>query len=330
MMHRLTTARASCLIYGFARRQAARQKSAGRWLLPGNICEAVPLALMSADAPIEFIDIDVETLALNTDRVASSLDRHGPCAGIINIHPYGSSHGAAQRLRHLRQLIGSNSLLIDDRCLCVPSLEPTESEADLVLYSTGYGKVLDLGSGGYGFARDPLNIPVPEAPHDPAAERRLVSALQTAETRGQVCPMDEDEILRRSSDHWLPNTAGPDPVEQDKHVKSNLAPVLAHKRMINAIYREHLPEQACWPDPFQSWRFQISTHDSHALLEHIRAAGFFASSHYRGFEHAFGKFDLPETRRLQSKTVNLFNDKNIAEDQALALALHVRAFLEAH
>ncbi len=41
-------------------------------------------------------------------------------------------------------------LLIDDRCLCVPDLEPDlSSPAEVILYSTGYGKIVDLGFGGY-------------------------------------------------------------------------------------------------------------------------------------------------------------------------------------
>ena len=311
-----TAARAASLIYGVARWSTEQNSRKTCWLLPGNICEAVPLALISAGARIEFIDIDLQTCAIDLNLVETRLRGEKDIAGIVHAHPYGCLEHADEILTQLRILAAPDTLLIDDRCLCEPALEPPQSPADLVLYSTGHRKVLDLGGGGYAFATKDTEFPTPDLPCNRKAEAGLITALRQCEAQHKplTAPL-EQEIAS-----WLPNTPGSDWMELSAQICAHLPTALEHTQRINAIYRAALPETICWPEPYQNWRFQIQTDNSDELLHKIRSAGFFASAHYGGFEHAFGPFDLPNTRAMQSRTVNLFNDENIAEDKAVELA----------
>ena len=50
------------------------------------------------------------------------------------------------------KLIQPDSKIIDDKCLCLPNFdELINNNVDLVLYSTGYAKQIELGYGGYAY-----------------------------------------------------------------------------------------------------------------------------------------------------------------------------------
>jgi hypothetical protein len=48
-------------------------------------------------------------------------------------------------------------LIVDDRCLCTPEFE-VSSTADVVLFSTGYAKIVDLNFGGYAFVQENIRL----------------------------------------------------------------------------------------------------------------------------------------------------------------------------
>lgn len=51
--------------------------------------------------------------------------------------------------------------IIDDRCLCKPELEDVVPEkVDLVLFSTGYAKYVELSYGGFGITSNPISFEI--------------------------------------------------------------------------------------------------------------------------------------------------------------------------
>ena len=64
----------------------------GRILLPANICPIVPLTCRKAEREIELVDIDPETLALDTEDCLRRLEQApSRYAGVVFVHPYGAA-----------------------------------------------------------------------------------------------------------------------------------------------------------------------------------------------------------------------------------------------
>ena len=78
---------------------------------------------------------------------------------LIFVRPYGYISNESVFFKTIKQL-NENCLIIDDRCLCLPNFEQIEGQADLLLYSTGKKKPVDLGTGAIALVKQsyfPLN-----------------------------------------------------------------------------------------------------------------------------------------------------------------------------
>lgn len=125
----------------------------GRVLLPANVCTDVNDTIVAAGAIPVFADIDRITLCLDEQVM---MDQAPKMDAIIFVHTYGVEIELTPVFQKLKAL-NSRVLIIDDKCLCWPSFSADcTTEADLVLYSTGAKKQLDLGGGGYGIVRSRL------------------------------------------------------------------------------------------------------------------------------------------------------------------------------
>ena len=93
------------------------------FLLPLNICTEVFDIFLNLKLSVEFIDISNETLCMD---------------------------------ENLLYDIDKNIFIIDDRCLSNPEFEYdiNQSKADIVLYSTGYSKYIDIDFGGFGYVKE--------------------------------------------------------------------------------------------------------------------------------------------------------------------------------
>ena len=112
------------LLFNLARSNASR---GGIFLLPANICPAVPLALAAAARGFEFVDIDPVSLGIDWQGVRKrSLARGGPpVAALVYVRTYGADSDASQFFREVNAL-DKNVCLIDDRCLSPPESEPEQ------------------------------------------------------------------------------------------------------------------------------------------------------------------------------------------------------------
>lgn len=139
--------RASAILYLFLR----SLNSKGVFLLPANICPIVPITLMKANVQYEFIDINNKNYCIDFKKVKNKIKQTNKYKGLIFVHTYGIEKDFNNKFKELKE-IENNFIIIDDKSLCKPKFTLSDTiYADLILYSTGYGKMVDLGYGGYGF-----------------------------------------------------------------------------------------------------------------------------------------------------------------------------------
>src|SRR5688500_12645614 len=141
--------RASALLYSIL----TSQKESKPWLLPANICPIVAITFLKARVPFEFADISQETLHMDLQQVEDQIKRR-QFGGLLYAHTYGEPSTPTDFFNSIKSL-NPELLIIDDRCLCIPEFE-AQSSADVILYSTGNAKIVDLHFGGYALIRNGL------------------------------------------------------------------------------------------------------------------------------------------------------------------------------
>ena len=176
----ITAQRASTLIYGLA-----KGGDDGIWLIPANVCLAVPLAFHEAKVQFEFIDIDPITLCLDINLTIERLldEKRSSVAGVIYVRTYGFSPTPKQDLSKLKLSMKQEAVLIDDHCLCEPVVDEQNLQsygADVAIFSTGYSKVIDLGTGGYGVFFNNVNYVPPHIVPRPDAFDEIMQKYKAA------------------------------------------------------------------------------------------------------------------------------------------------------
>ncbi len=307
--------RASTLIYGIAK-GASRNKI---WLLPANVCPVVPLALVEAGVKFKFIDINPQTLCLDMNELKQKVVEYGltNIAGVIYIRTYGFAPTANQDLANLRDLLGKDIILVDDQCLSTPIVDWSETQAfgaDLVLFSTGYSKVIDLGFGGYGVFFNDLAYEPPSIEHDPEAYDALTKLYKAAINK--VDPIFANLDSNEFSSDWVPKDVGLSWNDLKEKIISKSPKVLSHKRAINKIYNESLCNFNPLNDGYQGWRFNIRVKNPRTVLSSLFEAGLFASDHYYPSSNLWGNNLAVNSLALHKSVINLFNDENYSIHKA--------------
>ena len=122
--------RASAVLFGFLK----SRKFEKPFLLPANVCPVVPLSMMKAGVDFEFVDID-ERHTMSADLALEKLS-DGAYSGLLFVHSYGL-HFDNKDFYSAIKCINPDIFIIDDRCLCKPSIEDKVPEdVNLSLFST--------------------------------------------------------------------------------------------------------------------------------------------------------------------------------------------------
>jgi dTDP-4-amino-4,6-dideoxygalactose transaminase len=295
--------RASTILYHVLR----SNESSGRWLLPANICPIVPLTFLKAGIAFEFADIDPRTLCLHERTVLTRIrDDPARYAGVLFVHTYGREQAVGPMIASVRST-APRVLVIDDRCLCDPTFEQPPSSADVVLFSTGYGKPVDVGAGGYAFLRERV-----------AYERRALPYV--AEDLARLMDAYKSDIAARlrvvdAPGDWL-DTSTPTTDFDDYRatVEQALATARAQRETIRRVYRSRLPASALLPEG--DWRVHLRVPDRDRLVQSIFDAGLFASTHYAPLTGIFAGGIAPVAEALHATVVNLFDDRHFSTEQA--------------
>jgi hypothetical protein len=320
-MRRLYESRASTILFHLLR-SAARGEP---WLLPANVCPIVPLTFLAAGTPFELVDIDRRTLCIDGGELLRRLAaRPAGYAGLLFVRTYGVDEDAEALLIAIKAAM-PRLLLVDDRCLCRPDFDARpDGAADVLLYSTGYAKTVDVGFGGFAQIKEEVAYrPSPRAYREEELERLTARYKRAIERR---------EPLREAAGDWLDTRPPALPFDEYRElIEGKVEASYEQKRRINAIYRAAVPAESRLDDRFQDWRFHLLVDDKQRLLDAIFAAGLFASSHYADLSPVFGAGSgpgaAPVAERLHRRVVNLFNDGYFNEEQARRAAELVRAHL---
>jgi len=278
------------------------------WLLPANICPIVPITFLKANIDFQLVDISAETLHMDLEQ-AESLMATRRFGGILYAHTYGESSTPETFFRHIKRLDESN-LIVDDRCLCVPDLQANPASlADVQLYSTGYAKFVDLGTGGYAFLEERVpNTPV-NLLFDAQAEAQLETLYKTAIRNRERFVYEESDWLQTNS--TLPSWS-----DYRMRVADELENSRAQRGKLNAVYESLLPSDVQFPSNFQNWRFNIRVRNKARILNAIFGAGLFASSHYASLAGIMTDGTCPDAEVLHDSVINLFNDHHFDEAKA--------------
>lgn len=305
----VTAYRASDIIY-----DVAAQAHPGIWIVPDNVCPAVPLALKFAGKDVRFVDIDPMTLCLDTDMVAE-LAKTEYIAGVVYVRTFGTDAFYDNDLAKLRKTL-PDAILIDDLCIGIPQTDTPKKDgvSDVILFSTGYGKILDLGGGAYAFFKHDLGFnPAENLLVRQTFEDLLV--MSSAATRtGDPIFADYDfsaaHVVQKEKLHsrtWL---------DLSQSIKSKLPDRLVHKAKLNAIYEKSLGRFSPLANDFQNWRYHIFVQNQSQTIDALFAAGLFASSHYAPVSKLWNIPPGVVSQRIAKKIINLFNDHHFTAKQA--------------
>jgi len=296
--------RASAILYNLLTARRDRRP----WLMPANICPIVPVTFFKARMPFEFVDISEITLNMDLDLTSEKLAA-GTYGGILYAHTYGEDStpneffsGAKMKQQDL--------LLVDDRCLCVPDLDPVPSNcADVMLYSTGYAKIAELKNGGYAFLKEGVPYAHAQVPYDPIQLYDLEKSYKSA--------IAAQKMYQYRESNWLDTSLNlPSWYYYRQQIERRLNETIAHRSELNRIYSASLPEEIQLPEKFQNWRFNLRVDHQSKILEAIFGAGLFASKHYADLTRIMATGEAPHASRLAGQVVNLFNDHHFSQAQA--------------
>lgn len=269
-MKRVTAYRANKVLYNFLMTNSIR----GKVLLPSNICHDVAEVLQYAGMSLHYVDIESNTLCADRDKVLSLVKG---VSLLLYVHTYGCDVPTNDFFIKVKS-VNPNIAIVDDRCLCVPELNVIDNNADLILFSTGEKKQVELKQGGIGYVADKWEYEEVPVPVDCECLDNLDWYL------------NQPELLSRQES------------------------VILHKKVINKIYQTLLPIEIQLPDNYNGWRFNIrvTREQRGKILDALFIEGLFASGHYKSLGD-----NCPIAEKLSAEVVNLFNDFYYSEEQAV-------------
>jgi hypothetical protein len=227
--------------------------------------------------------------------------------GLLYAHSYGDESTPGDFFDFAKST-DADLLIVDDRCLCVPGFNKSSS-ADLVLYSTGYAKIVELEFGGYAFLREDVDYQSTSLPFHPSYHAKLEEQYKSAiRERVRFEYNDTDWLM---TDYDMPAWH-----EYCQQIEIGLEKSLAHRKELNEIYSSRLPEEIQLPLQYQSWRFNVRVRNKAVILKAIFDGGLFASAHYASLAGIMSEGRAPVAEALADEVINLFNDHHFTPEMA--------------
>jgi dTDP-4-amino-4,6-dideoxygalactose transaminase len=303
-MQILQAPRASAILYHLLKSQADTRP----WLLPANICPIVPITFFKASISFELVDISAQTLHMDVEQAEAQI-RTRRFGGLLYAHTYGEA-STPNDFFHQIKSVDESILIVDDRCLCLPEVQPdAENLADVQLYSTGYAKILDLGLGGFAFVSEGVPYRSVHLPFEP-------QALDQVEEQYKQAIRDATAFSYEDCNWLQTNAVLPAWEEYRRHIEVELPFSMSQRSKLNTVYASRIPQELQLPDAYQSWRFNIRVENKPQILKAIFEAGLFASSHYASLAGIMADGRGPQAEALHNSVINLFNDHHFDEAKA--------------
>ena len=295
--------RASAVLYSFLKSKPFK----GPFLIPANVCPVVPLTMMKAGVDFEFVDID-ERHTMSEALALEMIDKKD-YEGLLFVHSYGKKFNN-EAFYTILKTRNPNLCIIDDKCLCKPELDgELAKNVNMVLYSTGYAKYVELSYGGYGVTKEPLT------------SQTELGYSEDKESEQQVyikeCFKNNKKYELPADYPWL--DCAPLKVDSDQYfciIKAKMDTVAAEKEKINKIYSENLPPEIQWGVDYSDWRFMVSVENRDDVLKAIFDAGLFAGTNFPSVAWMFKSIHCDNAENEAAHIINLFNDFRVNEEFA--------------
>jgi dTDP-4-amino-4,6-dideoxygalactose transaminase len=258
-------------------------------IVPANICSIVVEVILKSGLQPIFVDINEKfNFTIDRDDIVNLLDKNLEKTYIILLNcTYGIEEDFEDFIYHIKNKY--SVFVVIDKCLSIPNdfVKIQNSLADLILYSTGYAKVLEFADGGgLGFLR---------------VRHRLKQA--------------KFEFGRKT------NFGFNNPEEYLLVIDQNINHILKSKQKINEIYDAEIGFLKL-SNKHNYWRYNIIVQNPDLILQKIFAENLFASRHYIPVCKNKQRFD--GAWQLYDGVINLFNDHYITEDNAFMIAKIVK------
>jgi hypothetical protein len=285
----------------------------GKVLLPLNICPIVPSILLKLKVDFDFIDIDNKTLCMDEYETLEKLKIDSSISIIIFVHTFGIEINKDDFFKKIKK-INEEIFIIDDRCLMIPDfdIDIEENLSDLIIYSTGYSKYVDISWGGFAFLKNKYTYEKTSLEFNEKDLNDFSSQTQKA--------INTESFFHYKDTFWLgSNTSLYKKFDEYKSIIENKTRLMKRqKERLNKIYSENLPKDIFLGKEFNNWRFSILVKNKEELLDNIFKENLFASSHYKEVEFMFKKEYKKESnaRKIHKNIVNLFNDFRYDEEKA--------------
>jgi hypothetical protein len=275
------------------------------FLLPANTSPNIALTFLKTGIPFEFVDISPVTLHMDLELAAAQLDT-GKFGGLLYAHTFGETSTPVGFFAKYADML----TIIDDRHTCPPDAHPSlESSAQITLYSTGPGQVVDLGFGGYAFLAD-------DVPYHP---QHLPFIPQTWESlkKDTVKHLLERTPFEYVDSPWLQTDR---PMPQWKDYFRAMADVhlltMRQRMSVNAVYAANLPGDFQFTQNYQLWRFNLNLPEKKRYILPLAEANIPIADPLPSLAGVFAPGSCPEAEKLASQTLQLFNDERITPDIA--------------
>lgn len=290
--------RASLILYKFLRSNYRGRK----YLLPVNICPIVPAVFHKAKVGFDYIDIDENHLCIDRETVLRIISqKNHNYEGVFFVRTYGHT-GSFEKFFNEIKSKDEKVIIIDDRCLSIPQFVEPTTIADVVLYSTGYSKFVDIGWGGFAFIKNNYQYKSINIPYNPLAYESLIADFKLM--------YDKQTTLQYRDSDWLGSQIDlPTFDDYQSLVMSKIPEVINTRTAINQIYRSQLPLDIQLQPCFENWRFNIRIPEGRDLIiKAIFDKKLFCSKHYIPLAPAHRLTTTPIAKKLGSEVINLFND----------------------
>lgn len=286
----------------------------GRALIPANICESVPATYLKAGIDIMFCDIDIKSFEPDYLSVKRILFEYPEISVFHYNHTYGCRKGIDNKfLTYIKQNY-PNIIIIDDRCLSIPKLYPFECQFDLVLFSTGHTKVVNIGKGGFAYYKDCWSYKEADDIYISNNEIIFDKHVKDCHLNGGNVNID---IMKSD---WINTVCQYNEKEYCNEVKNKFNESIEHKKKLNKIYDMFLSDYSLGEN-YQDWRYNIIVDNQDYCLEQLFKNGLFASKHYKSLGSGyFVSSEFGNCDWLESHVINLFNDFCYTEEQTVQTA----------
>lgn len=216
----------------------------GTVLLPVNICPDVVATLKCTGLELLYADISPLTFCIDEEAALSLIDQ---VQVFLFVRTYGVEGDFNPFFKRLKKK-NPKLVIIDDCCLCLPH-QINSGVADLVLFSIGEKKVVNLGQGGFGYYRKDWEY------------------FNVTDESGLL--LDISFFIDKS------------------RFDETKAMSIKHRDHLYRIYQQQLPLEIQFPPDYQLWRFNIIVDNKERILQAIFSEGLFASGHYKPIEEGY-------------------------------------------